>query len=176
MQEIITTMRDCFAREIPSGSTTKIPKGSFLTITQDLGGNYSVLFDGRMFRVDGIDADALGKEKLEIDFNNRENQLVTKVQVKEILKTIYDPEIPVSIVDLGLIYSIEIDHNNSKILIDMTLTAPTCGMGAVIIEDIKYRVCNITKIKEIEVNLVFDPPWDRSMMSEEALLETGLIW
>jgi probable FeS assembly SUF system protein SufT len=105
-----------------------------------------------------------------------QSRSVHEEQVWAALRTIYDPEIPVNLVDLGLIYDVAVDQATKTVKIKMTLTAPGCGMGPVLISDIKYRVAKVPNVKEVEVELVFDPPWSREMMSEEAQLETGLFF
>ena len=164
----------CPARMVPSGTPTTIPAGSFVTINQALGGNYTVTLNGNMLRVDGTDAAALGLESEEIEFEQRSDGLVHEDQIRQALRTIYDPEIPVNLLDLGLIYGIHID--NKAVKINMTLTAPTCGMGPVLISDVKYRVAKVPNVESVEVELVFDPPWGRNMMTEEAQLEAGLFF
>lgn len=164
----------CPARMVPSGTPTIITAGSFVTINQALGGNYTVTLNGNMLRVDGTDAAALGLEAEEIKFEQRSDGLVHEDQIRQALRTIYDPEIPVNLLDLGLIYGIDID--NTAVKIRMTLTAPTCGMGPVLISDVKYRVAKVPNVAQVEVELVFDPPWSREMMTEEAQLEAGLFF
>ncbi|PIQ40129.1 MAG: putative Fe-S cluster assembly protein SufT [Thalassolituus sp. CG17_big_fil_post_rev_8_21_14_2_50_53_8] len=159
---------------VPSGTPTTIPAGSFVTINQALGGNYTVTLNGNMLRVDGTDAAALGLEAEEIEFEQRSDGLVHEDQIRQALRTIYDPEIPINLLDLGLIYGIDID--NKAVKIRMTLTAPTCGMGPVLISDVKYRVAKVPNVERVEVELVFDPPWSRDMMTEEAQLEAGLFF
>lgn len=164
----------CPARMVPSGTPTIIPAGSFVTINQALGGNYTVTLNGNMLRVDGTDAAALGLEAEDIEFEQRSDGLVHEDQIRQALRTIYDPEIPINLLDLGLIYGIDID--NKAVKIHMTLTAPTCGMGPVLISDVKYRVAKVPNVERVQVELVFDPPWSRDMMTEEAQLEAGLFF
>lgn len=173
---MVVAQTDCPARLVPVGTKIVIPKDTFVTITQALGGNYTVVVNGNMARVDGTDAAALGlkAEKLEFDENTGED--ILEEQVWQALKSIYDPEIPVNLVDLGLIYSMKIDQSTKSVNINMTLTAPACGMGPVMISDIKYRVAKVPKVEAVNVELVFDPPWTRDMMSDEAKLATGLFF
>ena len=175
-QRMVATVRDCPARLVPNGDLRTIPAMSFVTITQSLGGNYTITFQGNMLRVDGTDADALGLEKFEIDFEDRGDAVVHEDQVWQALETVYDPEIPVNLRALGLIYSMNIDQDEGHVQIDMTLTAPGCGMGPVLVFDVKHRVSLVPNVKTVDVELVFDPPWHRDMMSEEAQLETGLFF
>ncbi len=173
---MVVAISDCPARLVPSGTKINIPKDTFVTITQALGGNYTVAVNGNMARVDGTDAAALGLKAEALVFENNNSPLIIEEQVTQALKSIYDPEIPVNLLDLGLIYSVDIDQQNHSVLITMTLTAPGCGMGPVLISDIKYRVAKVPNVKEVDVNLVFDPPWTREMMSDEAKLETGMFF
>ena len=173
---MLTTRRDCPARLVPVGDPLTIPAHTFVTLTQSLGGNYTVVYNGNMVRVDGTDADALGLEPLELDFEPPEDGRISEEQVWEALHTVYDPEIPVDLVNLGLIYKMEIDQEKGRVAIEMTLTAPGCGMGPVLVGDVKYRVAMVPFVKDVAVDLVFDPPWRRDMMSEEAQLETGMFF
>ncbi|MFL0801596.1 MAG: putative Fe-S cluster assembly protein SufT [Agarilytica sp.] len=175
-QRMVATVRECPARLVPVGDPITIPAHSFVTITQSLGGNYTVVYQGNMLRVDGTDADALGLEKYELSFADCGDQLIHEAQVLEALETIYDPEIPVNLRSLGLIYDVEIDQSQNTVNIQMTLTAPGCGMGPVLVGDVEYRVKLVPNVKNVKVDLVFDPPWHRDMMSEEAQLETGMFY
>jgi probable FeS assembly SUF system protein SufT len=173
---VVVTRRDCPARLVPVGTSITIPKDSFITVTQALGGSYTVVVNGNMARIDGTDADALGFEPLELRFDPPGDARISREQVDQALRTIYDPEIPVDIVALGLIYDVAIDQDAGTVSIRMTLTAPGCGMGPVLVGDVKYRVGKVPNVKQVEVELVFDPPWSREMMSDEARLETGLFY
>jgi len=173
---ILTTTRDCPARLVPVGDRLTIPAHSFVTLTQSLGGNYTLTYNGNMVRVDGTDADALGLEPLALEFEPCPDGAIREDQVREALHTIYDPEIPVDLVNLGLIYKVAIDQDAGRVDIRMTLTAPGCGMGPVLVGDVEYRVALVPNVKEVRVELVFDPPWSREMMSEEAQLETGMFF
>lgn len=175
-QRMVSTLRECPARLVPVGDPVTIPAHNFVTITQSLGGNYTVVYQGNMLRVDGTDADALGLEKYELVFESVDDDLVHEEQVWQALETIYDPEIPVDLKSLGLIYSVVIDQDSKKVTIEMTLTAPGCGMGPVLVGDVKHRVKLVPNVKDVDVDLVFDPPWHRDMMSEEAQLETGMFY
>lgn len=175
-RRIVVTQRDCPARLVPVGTSISIPKDTFVTITQSLGGNYTVTVNGNMARVDGTDADALGLAAEQFDFETPADGGIAEAQVWDALRTIYDPEIPVNLVDLGLIYDLDIDQTSKQVSIRMTLTAPGCGMGPVLISDIRYRVAKVPHVESVEVDLVFDPPWSRDRMSEEAQLETGMFF
>ena len=153
-----------------------IPAHTFVTLTQALGGNYTVVHNGNMVRVDGTDADALGFEPTRLEFTPPENGLIDESQIWEALHTVFDPEIPVDLVNLGLIYGVQLDQDKQAVEIQMTLTAPGCGMGPVLVGDVEYRVGQVPNVKSVNVELVFDPPWQREMMSEEAQLETGMFY
>ena len=173
---ILTTTRDCPARLVPVGDALTIPAHAFVTLTQSLGGNYTLVYNGNMVRVDGTDADALGLEPLTLEFEVCPDGSIYEEQVWEALHTIYEPELPVDLGNLGLIYKVDIDQDAGRVDIVMTLTAPGCGMGPVLVGDVEYRVALVPNVKEVEVELVLDPPWSREMMSEEAQLETGMFF
>ncbi|GAA6135704.1 putative Fe-S cluster assembly protein SufT [Oceaniserpentilla sp. 4NH20-0058] len=175
-RRMVVAQSDVPARLVPVGTKITIPSGSFVTLTQALGGNYTVVYNGNMARVDGTDAAALGLESEVLSFEPGEGLTIREDDVWQALRTIYDPEIPVNLVDLGLIYRVNIDQSGQKVSIDMTLTAPACGMGPVLVSDVKYRTALVPNVKEVHVELVFDPPWSREMMSEEAQLETGMFF
>ena len=169
---VIPLRRDTEARLVPTGEPLTLPAGAFVTVTQALGGAYTVVHGGNMARIDGEDADALGFEAEALDLPPPADGNVSEAQVQQALRTVHDPEIPVNIVDLGLIYACDVQ--GGKVDIDMTLTAPGCGMGPVLVHDVERRVGKVPFVTAVRVNLVFDPPWDRGMMTEEAQLELGL--
>jgi len=173
---LLTTRRDCPGRLVPVGDPVTIPAHTFVTLTQALGGNYTVVYNGNMVRVDGTDADALGFEATRLVFDPPADERIDEAQVWQALHTVFDPEIPVDLVNLGLIYRVDIDQANGRVAIAMTLTAPGCGMGPVLVGDVEYRVRQVPNVREVRVELVFDPPWSREMMSEEAQLETGMFY
>ncbi len=175
-RRIVVTQRDCPARLVPVGTPITIPKDTFVTITQALGGSYTVTVNGNMARVDGTDADALGMQALELRFAEHPGGGIAEDQVYQALESVFDPEIPVNIVHLGLVYSVSIDQASATVNIRMTLTAPGCGMGPVLVGDVEYRVAKVPHVKQVVVDLVFDPPWSREMMSDEARLETGMFY
>ena len=148
-------------------------------ITQALGGSFTVYIDGTLFRISGADADAIGKEVVagpELPPNATEDDVRNLVWKQ--LKTCYDPEIPIDIVELGLVYECDVKANEDgsrTVAIKMTLTAPGCGMGEVLVADVKDKVERIPTVRAAEVELVFDPPWNQSMMSEAARLQTGMF-
>lgn len=164
---------------IPAGDTVTIPAGTVGYITQSLGGSFTVFVDGNLFRVAGVDADAIGKEPVQPPSlpENASGADVEKL-LWEQLKTCYDPEIPVNIVDLGLIYEcemVEAEDDEREIFVKMTLTAPGCGMGDILVEDVKSKLELVPTVKRVVVDLTFDPPWNHSMMSDVARLETGML-
>jgi probable FeS assembly SUF system protein SufT len=128
-----------------------------------------------MARIDGEDADALGFEPQVLCFEPPADGRVDPAQVDEALSSVFDPEIPVNIVDLGLIYEVNTDPGSGRVVIRMTLTAPGCGMGDVLVAEVKRRVAMVPYVTDVDVELVFDPPWSRDMMTEEAQLELGLF-
>lgn len=170
------TLRECPARRVPSGELTSIPKGEFITINQSLGGNFTVTWRGNMLRIDGTDADAIGQQIDLPEFDDDGSGQINEEQVWQALDSVFDPEIPISLVELGLIYNVAIDRDAGKVDIQMTLTAPGCGMGPVLLSDVEYRVAKVPNVVNVAVELVFDPPWSREMMSEEAQLEAGLFF
>jgi probable FeS assembly SUF system protein SufT len=175
--EIIKLRRDVEVVLVPFGTSITLPKDTEVTITQSLGGTYTITTPGAMYRLESKDVDALGKTNLLFTLATNEN-IALEDKIWALLRTCYDPEIPVNIVDLGLIYGIDItpdNDNKSNVIIRMTLTAPACGMGPIIAEDAKQKVLSLPEIKSVEIKMVFDPPWDRSMMSEQAKLELGLF-
>jgi probable FeS assembly SUF system protein SufT len=172
--------RECPAVQIPEGTAARLSQGTRVRITQALGGSYTVATDrGYLFRIDAENADALGKEPGEAlaePVPSSDNSLEEQVWAR--LKTCYDPEIPINIVDLGLIYNCEIHprpEGGNRVEIKMTLTAPGCGMGPVLAKEVKERVEKIDSVEQAEVEVVFDPQWDQAMMSEAARLELGLF-
>lgn len=175
-QTMVVTTRPCPARRVPTGEPVTIPEGQFVTINQSLGGNYTVTFQGNMLRIDGTDADAIGQQPEALEFPPSDSDVILEDQVWAALKTVFDPEIPIDLVELGLIYQLSLDQQNATVNIQMTLTAPGCGMGPVLVSDVEYRVGKVPNVKRVVVELVFDPPWSRDMMSEEAQLEAGLFF
>jgi len=173
-RKLISTTRECPARLVPTGDPVTIPGATFVTLTQALGGTYTVIFNGNMARIDGSNADALGFAAQQLEFEPPADGSVSATQVNEALASVFDPEIPVNIVDLGLIYDVSISAAG-KVSITMTLTAPGCGMGPVLVQDVKDRVSQVPYVSDVNVELVFDPPWSRDRMSEEAQLELGLF-
>jgi len=177
--ESITINRDCEAVLIPSGTPLLLPRGTEVLITQALGGSYTVNVNGNLARIGPMDADALG---FAVEQSGPPRLVTTdgKVDEEQIwaqMRTCYDPEIPINIVDLGLIYHCgvtPVPGGGNRVDIVMTLTAPGCGMGQFLVEDVRSKVAGVPNVTEVNVELTFDPPWNQSMMSEAAQLETGL--
>jgi probable FeS assembly SUF system protein SufT len=174
-----TFERDCEVVMIPQGDEVTIPAGTVGYITQALGGSFTVFVDGNLFRVAGIDADAIGKEPV-MPPSLPENATEDDVErlIWDQMKTVYDPEIPVNIVDLGLIYRCEMtkdDHGGRIIDVEMTLTAPGCGMGDILVDDVRSKLELVPTVERVNVELTFEPPWNHHMMSEVARLETGMF-
>jgi len=170
--------RDVEAIAVPTGETIELPAGVVGYITQALGGSFTIFVDGSMFMILGHNADALGKEPLPAPvLPENANRQDVEEAVWTQLKTVYDPEIPVSIVELGLVYECDVKAADQgyDVSIDMTLTAPGCGMGDVLVSDAATKIKLIPDVNQVNCQIVFDPPWDQSMMSEEAKLETGML-
>jgi len=177
--EPVTLQRDVEAIMVPAGIPVTLREAKTGFITQALGGSFTVYVEGNLFRIAGKDADALGKEPSlapELPPN------ATDEDVKQLLwdqmRTCYDPEIPINIVELGLVYSCDIIHTpeGDRVAdIKMTLTAPGCGMGEVLVQDVKDKVELVPTVTRADVELVFDPPWNQTMMSEAARLQTGMM-
>ncbi len=171
-QDTIEVQRDCDAMLIPSGVKVTLQKGSLVYITQALGNAYTVYVNGNLARVLGKDGDALGMIIMDDpDIHQLAGTLEDKIW--ELLKTCFDPEIPVNIVDLGLIYECKID--GASVAIKMTLTAVGCGMGPVLVAEVEQKIRLIQDVTDVTVDLVFDPPWDRGMMSDVAKLQLGML-
>ena len=174
--EAIRLLRDVDAYMVPSGDEVKLIAGNLVRITQALGGNYTILVNGNMAQITAENADALGLET-EHDKSSAEQGIFSEQLVWDQLKTCYDPEIPVNIVDLGLIYDLKItDGDDDKFVeIKMTLTAPGCGMGPMIAGEAERKVRDIDGVGDVMIELVWEPLWDRNMMSEAAQLELGML-
>ncbi len=175
--EIIYLLRDCYVAMVPSGAKMKLHKGMEVKITQQLGNNFTVEVFGNLARIEGKDADALGKQTADPLAALPADSSIDD-QAMAMLKTVYDPEIPVNIVDLGLVYDCVIDKSDEgawRITVTMTLTAPGCGMGPAIADDAKQKLERIPNVSAATVNIVFDPPWSREKMSDAAKLELGVF-
>jgi probable FeS assembly SUF system protein SufT len=181
-QETITLTRDVEAAVVPVGTKVTLVKGETAYITQSLGGAYTVVVNGNMFRIDSKDADALGQEVVQKSTNaSHAPRTLEQVEAEawNQLKTCYDPEIPVNVVDLGLIYDCHVTplplSDRYKVDVKMTLTAPGCGMGPVLQQDVSNKLLMIEEVDEANVELAWDPQWNQGMMSEAAKLQLGLM-
>ena len=170
--------RDCDAVQIPHGDNAVLPKGIVAYITQTLGGSFTVRTDTGLYRIASKDADALGVEPLQ-----QESPALTAAsggdeqKIWEVLRTCYDPEIPVNIVDLGLVYDLVLEKlpdNKNRVNVKMTLTAPGCGMGSVIARDAQEKLLSLEDVQEANVEIVWDPPWHQSMITAEGRRVLGL--
>jgi probable FeS assembly SUF system protein SufT len=182
--EPFTLARDCEAVMVPQGETVTLPAGQIGYITQALGGSFTIYVDGNLFRIAGDDADALGKEppppiELADDASDEDVEKLVWQQ----LRTCFDPEIPINVVELGLVYDVALEQAGPgddggprrKVYVKMTLTAPGCGMGDILVDDVRTKLEMIPTVAEADVDLVFDPPWNHGMMSDAAKLETGML-
>lgn len=171
--------RDCAAVLVPQGDAVTLPAGTIGYITQSLGGSWTVFVEGNLMRIAGEDADAIGKEQpAPIELPDGAGDEDVEALVWSQLRTCFDPEIPVNIVELGLVYSADIsrmEDGQRKVDVTMTLTAPGCGMGDILVEDVRSKIELIPTVAEADVEMVFDPPWNRTMMSDVARLETGML-
>ncbi len=181
INEAISLTRDVDAVLIPAGSPLTLQEKNVVFVTQALGGSYTVNINGNLARIDGRDADALGFDVKNNDLADRTptDGSIDENMVWDQMRTCYDPEIPINIVELGLIYGFEINSlessNTFRIDVSMTLTAPGCGMGDILVMDVKDKVEQIPNVTEVNVELTFDPPWNQTMMSEAARLQTGMM-
>jgi probable FeS assembly SUF system protein SufT len=178
--EPVTLTRDVEAAVIPVGSRVTLQKGEQAHITQTLGGSYTVIVNGNMFRIEGKDADALGLEAAAkpVSSGTPVTQELLEKEIWNQLRSCYDPEIPVNIVDLGLIYDCHLTPlapGSHRVDVKMTLTAPGCGMGPMLAQDVQNKVLNLEGVEDVAVELVWDPPWNQGMMTEAAKLQLGLM-
>jgi probable FeS assembly SUF system protein SufT len=178
--EQIEVQRDCPAVQIPQGTAVTIPAGTEAIVTQSLGGSYTVQVPslGGLFRVAGRDADALGLQATDAAEVAGDNDgPVSDDLVWSVLRHVYDPEIPVNIVDLGLVYDLRIDPlpgGQSRVEVKMTLTAPGCGMGQTIAMDARHRIEGLPGVAEADVQVVWEPPWNPHMISPEGRAKLGM--
>jgi probable FeS assembly SUF system protein SufT len=176
-----TTTRELEAVQIPSGAPTMIPAGTQGVVTQALGGSYTIATYQGLARVPEKDLDALGLEKPQStngESSARGEGPVTEEEVWTQLRQCYDPEIPVNIVDLGLVYDCQLtpsDNGGTKVDVKMTLTAPGCGMGPMIAHDAQSKILTIDGVDEADVQLVWDPPWNQNMISEAGRMKLGMV-
>jgi len=182
--EDVVLTRDCDAALVPWGTPVRLNQGDLVTITQHLGGSFTVIANGSMYRIEGRDADALGKEP---DVNpalaGLSADTITREQVESAawsqMATCYDPEIPINVVDLGLIYDCYAKPAEGGkgfvVHVNMTLTAVGCGMGETLTQEVAEKIRAVPGVEDVQIELVWDPPWSRDRMSEAARLETGLF-
>ena len=177
----IALTRDVEAAVVPVGTAVTLQKGEQAYITQSLGGSYTVVVNGNMFRIEGKNADALGIQAATGLPNSGNRKTATPEELEkelwDAMRTCYDPEIPVNIVDLGLIYDCRIapaGEGSNRVDVKMTLTAPGCGMGPMLQQDVQNKLLSIESVDEANVELVWDPPWNQGMMTDAAKLQLGL--
>ncbi|MGA2865002.1 MAG: putative Fe-S cluster assembly protein SufT [Verrucomicrobiota bacterium] len=178
--ESITLARDVEAAMIPIGSKVTLQKGEQAYLTQSLGGAYTVIVNGNLFRIEGKDADALGLEPAAapVSVGAPLSQEQLEKEIWNRLRSCYDPEIPVNIVDLGLIYDCHLSPLGAasyRVDVKMTLTAPGCGMGPMLAQDVQNRLLGLEGVDDVAVELVWEPPWNQAMMTEAARLQLGLM-
>ena len=173
MHKEFTILEDIVVHSVPDGIRTTLEKGKSGIISQSLGDNYTIVVEGNMYQLSGIDGEKIGEEKRELSSNNFANE----EEVWNVLHTCYDPEIPVNIVDLGLIYDMKLDKSIDGITINikMTLTAPGCGMGPVIAQDVEDKLMDLATVNRVIVDLVWEPVWNQAMMTDAARLELGML-
>ena len=171
--------RDCAAVLVPQGDEVTLPAGTVGYITQALGGSWTVFVEGNLMRIAGKDGDAIGKPPVEpLSLPEGATDADVERVVWEQLRTCFDPEIPVNIVDLGLVYVAELfqrEEGGRAVRVRMTLTAPGCGMGDILVDDVRSKLEQIPTVIDTDIELVFDPPWNQSLMSDVARLETGMF-
>lgn len=175
----VCLQRDTFALMVPSGARVMLHQGTEVEIVQSLGSSFTVNVFGNLMRIGGQDADSLG-EKVVDTLANLPEGISVRDKVMAQLHTVFDPEIPVNIVDLGLIYGVDVKEDPETdglyaVEIEMTLTAPGCGMGPVIADEAKLRVEAVPEVSEVKIDIVFEPPWDQSKMSDVAKLQLGMF-
>jgi probable FeS assembly SUF system protein SufT len=179
----VVLKRSCVAIQIPTGMATRLEPGSMVIVQQVQDGHFTVMTErGGIARIEGKDADALGPEyeaiarEAEAEREKRREGPFDEAKVWEELATVYDPEIPAPITELGLVYAVrhEPADDGVKVHVTMTLTAPGCGVGPMLVEDVRRKVLGMPGVKDVEVDLTFDPPWDQSRMTEAARLQLGL--
>ena len=175
-----TLSRDVTATQIPSGDKAPLPAGTKVMIHQTLGGSFTVQTDFGLFRIDAKDGDALGEQVVDttVKAATLADGAPDPAAVWDQLRMVFDPEIPVNIVDLGLVYSMDVEKKDDgafKVNVAMTLTAPGCGMGPAIAEDAKSKILLVPGVGDADVRITWDPPWNQSMISEEGKMKLGLI-
>lgn len=178
--DFLTLTRNCEATLIPYGTKVTLQAGEEVKITQALGGSYTLLIHGNLVRIEEKDIDAIGKTPPSHQTGIKKSSLkpVDETSVWDVIKTCYDPEIPVNIVDLGLVYSCELfplEEGGTRIEVKMTLTSPGCGMGEPLSQEVKAKILDIPGVSDVIVDLVWDPPWNQEMMSDAAKLQLGMM-
>ncbi|MGC8517868.1 MAG: putative Fe-S cluster assembly protein SufT [Steroidobacteraceae bacterium] len=177
--EPFVVQREVTAVIVPAGTEVTLQPGQSGYITQALGGSFTVYIEGNLFRISGGDAEAIGREPVkppELPPNATEEDVRQLAWAQ--MRTCYDPEIPINIVDLGLVYDCEVHGNEDgtrSVAVKLTLTAPGCGMGEILVDDVRDKIERIPTVRTASVELTFDPPWNQSMMSEAARLQTGMF-
>ena len=175
-RETVVVTRPVQVECVPDGTPVELPAGTVAQVTQALGSNFTLLAGGQLVRLKGADADAIGRAVPTFPAVDDPAQDL-QARIRQVLKTCYDPEIPVDIVELGLVYGCEVttmDEGGTRVDVQLTLTAPGCGMGEVLANEVADKLLALQGIDEVNVRLVLDPPWDRSRMSEAAQLALGL--
>jgi probable FeS assembly SUF system protein SufT len=177
---VIELKREVVATTIPYGQKTQLPKGSHVEITQELGGSFTVLTDYGLLRIEGKDSDALGRESAAplVEPGELKDAKSVATAVWDQMKTCYDPEIPVNIVELGLVYENKVEplpEGGFRVDVKFTLTAPGCGMGPILQSEVRDKVLGIPGVKFANIEVVFEPPWTQSMMSDAAKLQLGMM-
>ena len=181
MSDVAILRREVEVTTVPYGEKMNLMPGQEVLVTQAMGGSFTLNVMGNLVYLDGKDADSIGRESVVLPSESSSMKSGSEMNMECIwnqLKTIYDPEIPVNIVDLGLIYDIEctrLENNNYHVGIQMTLTAPGCGMGPVLVQSAEDKIRMFKNVDKVDVVLVFDPPWNSEMMTDEAKLELGLF-
>lgn len=165
----------CMALQVPNGNSVRLPAGATVNITQALGGSFTVSYQGNLYRLAPDVARQMGLFSDVPVFETPEDGQISKAQCEDALRQVYDPEIPVNVLSLGLIYGLEIDQKSRQLEVTMTLTSPTCGMGDVIAADVKDNLLQVPLVEGCNVEVVFDPPWSYDNLDEDARLELGLM-
>jgi len=167
--------QDCEALRVPHGNRVTLPEGASVSITQALGGSFTVNHEGNLYRLSPEVTRQLGFQSDAIMFEPPEDGRISDQQCWDALRLVYDPEIPVNVVGLGLIYKLDIDQDRHFVRVEMTLTSPGCGMGDIIAGDVKDKLLQVPHVEDARADIVFDPPWSYDNLEEEARLELGLI-
>lgn len=167
--------QDCEALRVPYGNAVTLPEGASVSITQALGGSFTVNYEGNLYRLSPEVTRQLGFQSDAIMFEPPADGQISEQQCWDAMRLVYDPEIPVNVVALGLIYKLDIDQDRHSVRVEMTLTSPGCGMGDIIAGDVKGKLLQVPHVEDARVDIVFDPPWSYDNLEEEARLELGLI-